>query len=103
MTAERRKRAAVRRMSARSPVASERNGTATRYRLLLAGLTYTPIAAIRRFGLAGTDNAPPQCASIHLELLKSGAVTARVDAADLGPRVQTGESVDMSAPKYGLG
>ena len=47
------------------------------FRLLLASLAYTLIDAIRRRGLAGTDMARAQCATIRLKLLKIGAVIVR--------------------------
>ena len=47
------------------------------FRLLLAGLAYTLLNAIRRCGLQGTGMARAQCATIHLKLLKIGAVIVR--------------------------
>ena len=47
------------------------------FRLLLASLACALLNAIRRRGLAGTDMARAQCATIRLKLLKIGAVTAR--------------------------
>ena len=47
------------------------------FRLLLASLAYTLLNAIRRLGLAGTDMARAQCATIRLKLLKIGAVITR--------------------------
>ena len=59
------------------------------FRLLLASLAYTflstrhssqrdiPLNAICRLGLAGTDMARAQCATIRLKLLKIGAVITR--------------------------
>ena len=47
------------------------------FRLLLASLAYTLLNAIRRRGLAGTDMACAQCATIRLKLLKIGAVITR--------------------------
>ena len=47
------------------------------FRLLLASLAYTLLNAIRRRGLAGTDMARAQCATIRLKLLKIGAVITR--------------------------
>ena len=47
------------------------------FRLLLASLAYTLIEAIRRLGLAGTDMARAQCATIRLKLLKIGTVITR--------------------------
>ena len=47
------------------------------FRLLLASLAYTLMAAIRRLGLHGTDLARAQCATIRLKLLKIGAVILR--------------------------
>ena len=46
-------------------------------RLLLAGLAYVLMAAIRRLALAGTDMARAQCGTIRLKLLKIGAVITR--------------------------
>ncbi|MDE0253437.1 MAG: transposase, partial [Rhodospirillaceae bacterium] len=47
------------------------------FRLLLAGLAYTLLNAIRRCGLQGTGMARAQCATIRLKLLKIGAVIIR--------------------------
>lgn len=47
------------------------------FRLLLAGLAYTLLNAIRRCGLQGTGMARAQCAAIRLKLLKIGAVIVR--------------------------
>ena len=47
------------------------------FRLLLASLACTLIAAIRRLGLAGAGMARAQCATIRLKLLKIGAVITR--------------------------
>lgn len=47
------------------------------FRLLLASLAYVLIAAIRRIGLKGTDQARAQCITIRLKLLKIGAVMTR--------------------------
>jgi hypothetical protein len=47
------------------------------FRLLLASLAYVLTAAIRRIGLAGTDMARAQCATIRLRLFKIGAVIIR--------------------------
>ena len=47
------------------------------FRLLLAGLAYTLLNAIRRCGLQGTKMARAQCATIRLKLLKIGAVIVR--------------------------
>ena len=52
-------------------------GRARNARLVLAGLAYTLITAIRRIGLPGTDRARAQCATIRLKLLKVGAVIVR--------------------------
>ncbi len=46
-------------------------------RLLLAGLAYSLIAAIRRLGLAGSELARAQAGTIRLKLLKIGAVILR--------------------------
>ncbi len=47
------------------------------FRLLIASLAYTLMAAIRRLALKGTDHARAQCATIRLKLLKIGAVVTR--------------------------
>ena len=47
------------------------------FRLLLASLAYVLTAAIRRIGLAATDMARAQCATIRLRLFKIGAVIIR--------------------------
>jgi len=47
------------------------------FRLLLASLAYVLMHAIRRIGLAGTDMARAQCATIRVKLLKIGAVVTR--------------------------
>ncbi len=47
------------------------------FRLLLAGLAYTLLNAIRRCGLKGAGMARAQCATIRLKLLKIGAVIVR--------------------------
>ena len=47
------------------------------FRLLLASLAYTLLDAICRHGLAGTEMARAQCATIRLKLLKIGAVITR--------------------------
>ena len=47
------------------------------FRLLLASLAYTLMAAIRRRGLAGTHMARAQVATIRLRLLKTGAIITR--------------------------
>ncbi len=47
------------------------------FRLLLASLAYTLVNAIRRLGLAGTEMARAQCATIRLKLFKIGAVVTR--------------------------
>ena len=46
-------------------------------RLLLAGLAYTLMVAIRRLALTGTDLARATCGTIRLKLLKIGAVIIR--------------------------
>ena len=46
-------------------------------RLLLAGLAYVLMVAIRRLALAGTEMARAQCGTIRLKLLKIGAVITR--------------------------
>ena len=47
------------------------------FRLLLASLAYVLMAAIRRIGLTGTEQARAQCITIRLKLLKIGAVIIR--------------------------
>ena len=47
------------------------------FRLLLASLAYTLMAAIRRRGLQGSEYARAQCATLRLKLLKIGAVIVR--------------------------
>lgn len=47
------------------------------FRVLLSGLAYTLLAAIRRLGLHGTDLARARCDSIRLKLLKIGAAVVR--------------------------
>jgi len=46
-------------------------------RVLLSGLAYTLLNAIRRLGLAGTDMARARCDTIRLKLLKIGAAVVR--------------------------
>ena len=46
-------------------------------RVLLSGLAYTLLNAIRRQGLAGTDLARARCDTIRLKLLKIGAAVVR--------------------------
>lgn len=50
---------------------------ANQWRLLLSGLAYTLLEALRRIGLAGTELAHAQCSTIRLKLLKIGAVLVR--------------------------
>ena len=50
---------------------------ANQWRLLLSGLAYTLLEALRRLGLAGTELARAQCGTIRLKLLKIGAVLVR--------------------------
>ena len=47
------------------------------FRLLLSSLAYTLLEAMRRLGLAGTELARAQVATIRLKLLKIGAVIVR--------------------------
>jgi len=47
------------------------------FRVLLSGLAYTLLTAIRRLGLAGTDMARARCNTIRLKLLKIGAAVIR--------------------------
>jgi len=50
---------------------------ANQWRLLLSGLAYSLMEALRRIGLAGTELARAQCVTIRLKLLKIGAVLVR--------------------------
>ena len=50
---------------------------ANQWRLLLSGLAYTLMEALRRIGLAGTELARAQCSTLRLKLLKIGAVLVR--------------------------
>ncbi len=50
---------------------------ANQFRLLLSSLAYTLIETIRRRALAGTQMAHAQAGTIHLKLLKVGAVILR--------------------------
>lgn len=50
---------------------------ANQFRLLLSGLAYILMHAIRRLALAGTELAKAQCSTIRLKLLKVGAVIIR--------------------------
>ena len=50
---------------------------ANQWRLLLSGLAYTLMEALRRIGLAGSELARAQCGTIRLKLLKIGAVLVR--------------------------
>ena len=50
---------------------------ANQWRLLLSGLAYTLLEALRRLGLIGTELARAQCGTIRLKLLKIGAVLVR--------------------------
>jgi hypothetical protein len=47
------------------------------FRLLLAGLAYSLLTAVRRLGLTGTELARAQAGTIRLKLLKIGAVIWR--------------------------
>src|SRR5262249_56454204 len=47
------------------------------FRLLLAGLAYSLLTAVRRLGLRGTELARAQAGTIRLKLLKIGAVIWR--------------------------
>ena len=47
------------------------------FRLLLAGLAYSLLTAVRRLGLTGTELARAQAGTIRLKLLKIGAVVRR--------------------------
>lgn len=51
--------------------------SANEFRLLLSGLAYILIEAIRRLGLAGTELARAQSGTIRLKLVKIGAVITR--------------------------
>ena len=48
-----------------------------KFRLLLAGLAYSLLTAVRRLGLRGTELARAQAGTIRLKLLKIGAVIWR--------------------------
>jgi hypothetical protein len=50
---------------------------ANQWRLLLSGLAYTLIEAVRRLALAGTDLAQATCQTIRLKLIKIGTVIER--------------------------
>lgn len=50
---------------------------ANQFRLLLSGIAYTLIYAIKRIGLKGTKLESARCDSIRLKLLKIGAVIIR--------------------------
>ena len=50
---------------------------ANQWRLLLSGLAYTLMEALRRFALKGTKWARLQCHSLRLKLIKIGAVIVR--------------------------
>ena len=50
---------------------------ANQWRLLLSGVAYSLMEALRRIGLAGTELARAQCSTIRLKLLKIGAVLVR--------------------------
>ena len=50
---------------------------ANQWRLLLSGLAYTLIEAVRRLALAGTTLAQATCQTIRLKLIKIGAVIER--------------------------
>ena len=50
---------------------------ANQFRLLLAGLAYSLLTAVRRLGLRGTELARAQAGTIRLKLLKIGAVIWR--------------------------
>ena len=50
---------------------------ANQWRLLLSGLAYTLIEAVRRLALAGTELAQATCQTIRLKLLKIGTVIER--------------------------
>jgi hypothetical protein len=47
------------------------------FRLLISGLAYTLLNAIRRLGLTGTELAHARCDTIRLKLLKIGAAVVR--------------------------
>ncbi|MBX7223425.1 MAG: IS1380 family transposase [Blastocatellia bacterium] len=50
---------------------------ASQFRLLLSGLAYTLVEALRRLALTGTELAQAYCGTIRLKLLKIGAVVVR--------------------------
>lgn len=47
------------------------------FRLMLSGLTYTLLVALKNTALKATDFAKAQCSTIRLKLLKIGAVVIR--------------------------
>lgn len=50
---------------------------ANQFRLLLSGLAYSLVEAIRRLALHGTELAKAQCGTIRLKLFKIGAAVVR--------------------------
>ena len=50
---------------------------ANQWRLLLSGLAYTLMEAVRRLALAGTELAQATCQTIRLKLIKIGTVIER--------------------------
>src|ERR1035441_9399301 len=50
---------------------------ANQWRLLLSGLAYTLMEAVRRLALAGTELAEATCQTIRLKLIKIGTVIER--------------------------
>jgi hypothetical protein len=53
------------------------HGWANPFRLLLASLGYSLLETLRRLGLAGTELACAQCATLRVRLLKVGGVVLR--------------------------
>ena len=56
---------------------SSKSWLANQFRLLLAGVAYTLLEAIRRICLKGTKLAKATCSTIRLRLLKIGAIIIR--------------------------
>ncbi len=56
---------------------SAHNWWTNQFRLLLSGLAYSLVEAIRRLALQGTELAKAQCGTIRLKLFKIGAIVVR--------------------------
>ncbi len=56
---------------------SSKDWLANQFRLLLSGVAYTLLEAIRRICLKGTKISKATCATIRLKLLKIGAIISR--------------------------